>query len=125
MKTFSKSLTDFIQHFELAKPDCSICFEAVIYFSTERTNIELETAIHIVRIENKNLDAIYLLNPEVIIHGIPDFYARNIHRFKYVTGKAFVIYGKIGKSDFTLSIHPGKKECDDFTFEEIHAKTYN
>jgi hypothetical protein len=126
MKAITESLRHFITDFELERKDNIICFEALIYFSTNTDVILLPTEVQIVTIGTDIIDVVYLLHPDVIRHGIPDMYAPSLEKFGYLKNKALIIKGDVPlHGNYILSIHPGNKECDDATLMEIHAKTYN
>ena len=126
MKTVAAPLRNFIIDFELIGKDKIICFEALIYFSTKNNFILLPTEVQIVTIGNSIIDVVYLLDPDVPKHDIPDMYAPTIEKFEYKKNLALVIKGETSlHGDYILSIHPGNKECEDATLKEIHSKTFN
>ncbi len=73
-----------------------------------------------------NLNIIYLLNPEIDTHHIPDMYIEGIEQFFYRKTLALIIKGKDKvHGEYVLSIHPGDKECDEATVKELHMKMFN
>ena len=126
MKEISKTFSDFINDFDLHEKDDIICFDAVIYFTSNHKSIHLSTEVQIVTIGYRNLTVLHLLNPEVAMVGIPDIYHDGNEEFRYFQNLALFIKGDspvYGK--YTLSIHPGDKKCNESTLAEIHAKMSN
>ena len=73
MKTTEPILIDFITDFNLESPSRgTVCFEAMIQYEAEDIYKEVESEVHIITINNKNLTVFYLLDPEISMHHIPD-----------------------------------------------------
>jgi hypothetical protein len=126
MKALTKPLFDFITDFQLVKKDNIICFDAIIYFSTNISSVQLPTEVQIITIGKKELNVVYLLNPDVNVHKIPDMYREDIESFNYFKNRALIIKGHMPSyGEYVLSIHPGDNACDENTLKEIHAKMYN
>jgi hypothetical protein len=126
MKEISKAFIDFILDFGLDENDDIICFDAVIYFTSNNKSIQLSTEVQITTIGYRNLTVLYLLNPEVAMVGIPDIYHDGNEEFRYFKNLALFIKGKsLIHGKYTLSIHPGNNKCDECTLAEIHAKMNN
>jgi hypothetical protein len=71
------SLISFVNDFKLAGHKGTIVFDGNINFSTARQVIELTSQIHIIHLNVKRLDIIYLLNPELPKRHIPDMVDSN------------------------------------------------
>jgi len=70
MKQLNKALCNFITTFQLEHPTKGICFEANIYFFAGLLTIQACSEIHIVNINGKGLDVLYILSTTI---GIKDF----------------------------------------------------
>lgn len=72
MKISIPPIAGFITDFKLIRNDGIINFYALIKFIAEHKQIELKTEVQIVSIVAKEKDVIYLLNPVMTDHQIPD-----------------------------------------------------
>jgi hypothetical protein len=71
------SLISFVNDFKLPGEKGTIVFEADIRFVTVKKTIILESQVHIIHLYVKQLDIIYLLNPEIKKQAIPDMIYSN------------------------------------------------
>lgn len=125
MKIKYDSLVRFIQDFKLESKDTSICFEATILYTTLTKQFQLPSEVHIIQLQQTGLEMIYLLDPEIVKHGIPDkiedvrsiYYTRE--EFLYIKGNSSA------DGNYILSIHPTGAAFEPSTLKELYAKTYN
>ncbi len=125
MKIKSESLVRFIDDFQLEGKHTTICFEAVLLYTTLRKQVRLSSEVHIIHLQHTGMELIYLLAPDVIKHGIPDRIS-NIDAVEYRRNEFLYIKGtSAADGNYILSIHPTGAACEPGTLKELHAKTYN
>ena len=127
MKTTEPILIDFITDFDLESPSRgTVCFQAMIQFEAQDIFKQVESEVHIVTINNKNLTVFYLLDPDISSHHIPDtlyFVAENTVYHKNVSLELRGISALSG--DYVLTIAPTTAHCSDPTLYELRAKKDN
>lgn len=100
-------LVDFIDDFSLRQSGKAIYFNARIHFESEEKNITALAEVHIVGIKAKNINSIYIINPEINAHEIPDMLNDKSEIFEYRKKECFIIIGYSKKyKNFTLYIYP-------------------
>jgi len=127
MKTTEPILIDFITDFDLESPSKgTVCFQAMIQFEAQDIFKQVESEVHIVTINNKNLTVFYLLDPDITSYHIPDtlyFAAENaVYRkntFLSLRGISAI------NGEFVLTITPTTAHCSDPTLYELRAKKDN
>ena len=126
MKQLNKSLCNFIATFELEHPTKGICFDAKLYVYTAKIKIEAESEIHIVTIDRKKLDVLYILDPLINVEGLPDMFLINDFEVSFSKEYGLKLKGMSSTlGAYSLIIQPTGKYCIEPTYEEINAKTYN
>lgn len=126
MKQLNKSLSDFIVTFELEHPTKGICFEAKIYFFTDKLKMETESEIHIVTINGKGIDVLYILNTTIGIEDFPSMFIISDFEVSFNRQHGLKLKGTSSRwGTYTVIIQPTGKNCTEPTYQEINAKTYN
>jgi hypothetical protein len=125
MKITLQPLSVFINDFNLDTQHKEICFNATIYFSSILLSLNLESEVQIINFDAKNMNAIYLLNPEVGKAGIPDMFEDHHQEITYLSKKCLIIKGhSISLGNYVLTIHPTNSTCATQTLIKIHSKPY-
>ena len=86
----------------------------------------MESEVHIITINNKNLTVFYLLAPDITTHHLPDtlyFNAKNAVYHKNISLELFGTSAINGK--YHLTITPTIAHCSDSTLYELRAKKDN
>jgi phosphoribosyl-AMP cyclohydrolase len=118
-------LISFIRDYQLEKPNGYICFTASIHFQGKHRWYKFISAVHIITISMKHLDVIYLLNPEIDEKKIKTMFTNN-KRFYYSRTRRFEIKGKSRlHGDYSITIIPINKNCEQETLRELRAKQLN
>jgi hypothetical protein len=127
MKTTEPILIDFITDFDLESPSGgTVCFEATIQYEAQDIFKQLESEVHIITINNKNLTVFYLLNPDISMHHIPDTIYFNAKNAAYKKNISLKLNGTTAvNGDYTLTITPTTAHCSDPTLYELRAKKDN
>ena len=127
MKTTEPILIDFISDFDLESPSRgTVCFEAMIQYEAENIFKQVESEVHIITINNKNLTVFYLLTPDISIHHIPDTIYFNPEHAVYHKNMFLELRGITAvNGDYTLTITPTTAHCSDPTLYELRAKKDN
>lgn len=126
MKQLNKSLGDFITTFELEHPTKGICFEANIYFFAGRLTIQAGSEIHIVTINGKGLDVLYILSTTIGIKDFPTMFVIGDFEVSFSKQQGLKLNGISPKwGSFTLIVQPTGKDCKIPTYKELHAKVNN
>ena len=126
MKQLNKALSNFITTFELEHPTKGICFDAKIYLFAGQTKIEAESEIHIVSIDGKGLDVLYILNPAIEIEGFPDMFIIEDFEVSFNLKQGLQLTGLSSRwGTYTMVIQPTGKDCTAPTYREINQKNYN
>ena len=124
MQHMTKSLSDFINEFELIESDIGVCFEASIYANLHNVLIEIESDVQIV--SRSNISTIYLLNPNLQANNIPHTFEASESNLSFRPSYGLVIRDEdVYNGRYALMIVPVNKNCLIPTFDEIRAKTYN
>lgn len=125
METASKTLEDFIEGFHLWDYG-TICFNATIVFITKFKSVQLDSPIQINKSSIKNMSTIYILNPEVIEHGIPDTIYEDEDTLRYFPCSYLEAKGKfLNCIDFRMLIHPDGSRCNWDAIMEIEQRINN
>jgi hypothetical protein len=112
LKQISKPITDFIEEYTLEHPIKGVCFEARLYVFTDKQFIELQSEVHIITIEAKALDIIYILNAELDLKGFPDMFEATQVEMIFKQKKGLMIKGNTpGHGNYILLIQPEGKDC--------------
>lgn len=126
MKQLNKNLCDFIRTFQLEDPTKGICFEATIYLFTENLNFKAVSEIHIVTIDGKGLDVLYILNPSIEIEDFPTMFIIADFEVSFNQQHGLKLKGTSPKwGSFIFVVQPNGKKCTEPTYQELKAKTYN
>jgi hypothetical protein len=125
MKTTLQPLSVFINDFNLNAQHKEICFNSTIYFSSILLSLNLESEVQIINLDAKNMNAIYLLNPEVAKSGIPDMFEDHHEEITYLAKKCLIIKGhSVSLGNYVLTIHPTNTTCEQQTLNKLHSKPY-
>ena len=125
MKQVFKPISDFIAEFNLESSPGVVCFEAVVFIYTDRLILEVVSEIHIINIAAKEMDVIYLLNPEINSKGFPDMFEIRKVDIDFKQRKGLLIKGITKEQgDYTLLIQPTGRECEPLTVAEIYHNRY-
>ena len=127
MKTTEPILIDFIIDFDLESPSRgTVCFEAMVQYKAADIYKQLESEVHIITINNKNLTVFYLLAPDISMHHIPDTLYFNADHAIYHKNISLELRGTTAvNGDFVLTITPTTAHCSDPTLYELRAKKDN
>jgi hypothetical protein len=127
MKTTEPILIDFITDFNLESPSRgTVCFEARIQFEAQDIYKQVESEVHIITINNKNLTVFYLLDPDISTHHIPDTLYFNAADAVYHKNISLELRGVSAlNGDYVLIITPTTAHCADSTLYELRAKKDN
>ena len=126
MKQLNKALSNFITTFQLEHPTKGICFEANIYFFTDSLTIRAGSEIHIVTINGKGLDVLYILSTTIGIEGFPTMFVIGDFEVSFSEQQGLKLNGISPKwGSFTLVVQPTGKNCKVPTYEELNAKANN
>ncbi len=113
MKQITKQLRDFILAFDLAQPLNAVCFDAMVFFYTDTLKLEIESEIHIVTIQAKNVDVLYILNPEISELGFPDMFQSSQCEIDFKERKGLLIeYPGSETLRYSILIQPTGKDCE-------------
>jgi len=100
------SLISFVNDFKLTGDQGTIVFDSNINFTTSKKMIILDSQIHIIHLNAKRLDVIYLLNPDLPKQHIPDMVDSNAE-IGYWPYKTLFTNGRSPvHGDYTLLIIP-------------------
>ena len=94
----------FIDDFKLKTPDGIVSFDATVYFENKGDKKAMETEVQI--ITSGNLEAVYLISPEINNAGLPDMFSSGEGRFVYMRYECLHIHIKKNGADFIVSIFP-------------------
>ena len=126
MKQLNKNLCDFIATFQLEHPTKGICFEASIYFFSENLDIQSDAEIHIITINGKGLDVLYILNTTTDIADIPTMYVIGDFEVSFNQQQGLKLNGNSPKfGSFVLVVQPTGKNCVKATYKELYEKANN
>lgn len=126
MKTQVPTLQNFIRDFNLENPDETVCFLANIEFRTERLFKKMDTEIHIIYLTQTDLSVLYLLEPDILAHNIPDSISYSAENFVYNQNRSLLIRGvSPHHGPYTLMIYPLERRCYADTAKELMQKTFN
>jgi hypothetical protein len=126
VKQVSKPIKDFIQEFDLGHPVKGVCFEAKIFIFGDKPTIELVSEVHIITISAKELDIIYILNPELSSKGFPDMFEAKGAEILFREKKGLLIKGDNAKHDnFIILIQPNGKDCEEPSYDQMRAEMNN
>jgi hypothetical protein len=98
------NLLAFIQDFNLRRPDGVTSFNAVIIFRHDNNERIIETEVQV--ITSGNVEAIYIMGPEINYAGLPDTFTSEKEKFFYRTNKCLQITNEKESDNFTVSIFP-------------------
>src|SRR5207249_9925505 len=79
----SLSLIEFIQDFNLRNSDGVVCFDAAIEFNIGGKVKKIRSEVQIVHIDDNDQETIYLLNPDIKLHEVPDMFSSRNEIFTY------------------------------------------
>ena len=105
-KIFSPVLNNFIQEFKLAGANGTIIFDAMVEFKTDLKSTEVPSAVHLIALENQQMNVFYFLHSEDGENQSPEMLPVSEDADIKQAGKSLIIrsYSQIlGK--FTVSIH--------------------
>jgi len=127
MEISNPILLEFINDFQL-KPNESgtICFDAVIQYEAKNIYKQLDSEVNIMVIDRKHLTVFFLLDPDIIIHEVPDTLILNPFNFKYNKDVSLIIYSNdLVIGGYSVTIKPLNKNCTESTLYELKAKKLN
>jgi len=123
MKIFSQPLRDFINDFNLNIPDEGVCFNASINFSSNILTLNLNSEVHIIHIEAKNMNVIYLLSSGIPKRSIPDMFEDHQNEFSYVFKDCLIVKGtSLSFGKYVLKIRPSGSNCSEETLAKLHLQ---
>jgi hypothetical protein len=103
----TSGIKQFAAHFNLGHSDGSIIFNATVQFKYENQSKEFNSEVHIVSVDPKHLDAIYLLNKDINQVQLPDMFKSNSDSISYIDGQCLFIFGNNANiGDFEVYIYP-------------------
>lgn len=112
MKQISKPITDFIGEFSLDHPIKGVCFEAKLFVFSDKKTIELQSEVHIITIEAKALDIIYILNAALALKGFPDMFESTQVEVIFKQKRGLMLKGNSpDHGNYILLIQPDGKDC--------------
>ena len=126
MKITLKPLSDFIDDFDLNTSNKeSICFTAVIYFSSIFLTLSLNSDVQIVNLDAKSMNVIYLLSAEIEKSHIPDIFQDHHEEITYLFKNCLIIKGhSFSFGEYVLTIHPINSTCSEEILTKIHSKSF-
>jgi len=126
VKQLNKSLFDFITAFELEDSLKGICFKAKLYFFTDRLKMETVSEVHIVTIDGKDLDILYILSTTIEIRDFPTMFVIGDFEVSFTHKDGLKLKSASpGLGSYTLVVQPTGKNCIEPTYQELNAKAYN
>lgn len=125
MKTQISSVVRFVEDFKLEGIGGTVCFEAVILYTSAKRQVKLLTEVNIIRLDILKMEVIYLLEPGVVKHGIPTMIDKPTKVYYEPNKYLFVKDSNVNDGGFVLSIHPLTTTCGLKTLQELYAKAYN
>ena len=118
MKQITKPISDFFLAFNLENPVKGVCFNAPVFFTSDKLVIQIESEIHIITIAYKMLDIIYMLNPAISLKGFPDMFESENWEIAFKENKGLIIKGPYAqKIKYSILIQPAGKDCEPATLE--------
>ena len=94
----------FIRDFDLKKPGGVVSFSARVDFEDEHKTTSIKSEIQI--ITSDNLEAVYLMNPEIINLEFPDTFTSLDHSFAYLLNTCLQITGAKTLAGSIISVFP-------------------
>ncbi|MEI9959489.1 MAG: hypothetical protein WDM90_24930 [Ferruginibacter sp.] len=127
MEISNPILLEFINDFQLKSNESgTICFDAVIQYEAKNIYKQLDSEVNIMVIDKKHLTIFFLLDPDIIIHEVPDTLILNPFNFKYNKDVSLVIYGNdLVIGGYSVTVKPLNKNCAEGTLYELRAKKFN
>lgn len=127
MKTTEPILIDFITDFDLESPERgTVCFDAMIQYESEDFYKQVESELHIITINKKDLTVFYLLDPDITIHHIPEILYFNAAHAVYHKNIDLEIHGNNpAGEEYIMTITPINTRCSEPTLYELRAKKDN
>ena len=123
MKQITKSLSDFILAFDLVSPITGVCFDAMVFFYTETLALQIESEIHIITIFAKQVDVIYILNPEISKKGFPDMFESEHCEIDFKKRKGLLLKDTTAENkSYSILIQPTGKNCQPATLKTFRGK---
>jgi hypothetical protein len=95
----SPALNGFIKAYDLKKENNQVCFEAAVSVSCGEKEVHCKSRVVIVYAVQKNIDAVYILEPMVAQSNLPELYRSDRDFFTYYSGKYLVINGRYGHQE--------------------------
>ena|ERR1700722_20671573 len=99
------NIINFIKEFGLKKPDGITSFDAVVTFRRQGYRKTIGTEVQI--ITSANLEAVYLINPEISKEGLPDTFRSGNEIFMYIQHECLYIKNEKDASAYDIMIFPG------------------
>jgi len=126
VKQLTKSISDFILAFDLLHPINGVCFDAKVFFYTDKLVLQIESEIHIITILNKKIDVLYILNPEIRNRDLPDMFESEHCTIDFRKKKGLLLKSVNDKNkSYSILIQPTGKGCEAVTLEEIQQRINN
>ncbi len=126
MKQLTKSISDFILAFDLLHPINGVCFDAMVFFYTDKLVLQIESEVHIITILNKKIDVLYILNPEIRNRELPDMFESKHCEINFREKKGLLLKSVDDQNrSYSILIQPTGKSCEPVTLEEIQQRINN
>ena len=125
MKISSQPLSDFINDLDLNIPDKGICFNATINFSSKFLTLNLNSEVHIIHIDVKNMNVIYLLSSDIPKSSMPDMFEDHHDEFTYLFKDCLIVKGaSLSFGKYVLIIRPSGSNCSEETLAKLHLQPF-
>jgi hypothetical protein len=126
VKQLTKSISDFILAFDLLHPINGVCFDAMVFFYTDKLVLQIESEVHIITILNKKIDVLYILNPEIRNRELPDMFESKHCEINFRKKKGLLLKSVDDQNrSYSILIQPTGKSCEPVTLEEIQQRINN
>jgi len=126
VKQLTKSISDFILAFDLLHPINGVCFDAMVFFYTDKLVLQIESEVHIITILNKKIDVLYILNPEIRNRELPDMFESKHCEINFREKKGLLLKSVDDQNrSYSILIQPTGKSCEPVTLEEIQQRINN
>ncbi|CAN5575452.1 hypothetical protein BH11BAC3_BH11BAC3_22400 [soil metagenome] len=109
MQAFSTPIIGFIRDFNLKNASGIVNFIATIELKTSNNISRIKSDVFILSVDNKSLDVVHLLNPEIEQMNFPSMFQSKREAFSYIDNICLLIVGNnVEAGDYVLSIFPDK-----------------
>lgn len=92
----SPALNGFVNDYDLKKERDQVFFEAEVSITCGEKEIQCKSNVVIVYAAEKNIDAVYILEPMLGECQLPEIFRSDRDFFNYYSGKYLIINGRYG-----------------------------